>query len=480
MKKMIALVLILMLALCGLAATAEANDETKINCLIEDGSFIIQIDDPEGDLGWVADDMAQDDSVVKLYDADLVEDTFVVRYDPVGDGDVTVGVRHYTGIACDELHTFDLHVENGAVTESTGGSTAASPDEAVQDPYLSGRWQEQETQFSELDIAKNEARGWDVEIHAPLTHGAYVFKATVCYDCKLDAFVYDKGKFWDVPITDGEDEGELGEAKIAGATGSFTLGGTEEALTLTWYNDQSPEASVVFEKAAADAGDAVERFSDTWVADGYTAEIWYDEAEGGFACDLVIGETFAEYRDCRYDAQSDALVCQGGMRYQSTYNESTGDYDRDILSEGLTATFTEADGKLTCADSEGLLADVTFLRLDDAEEIDANTLYEGSEIYTQEDIEEAMILVEDEFSKWEGCEMHNIRYAGDACASDENLRWMNELKDKTYAQCIEILTDFHSPVNGGGAWEADTEYVDWNWWLAREEGGSWELLTWGY
>jgi len=32
----------------------------------------------------------------------------------------------------------------------------------------------------------------------------------------------------------------------------------------------------------------------------------------------------------------------------------------------------------------------------------------------------------------------------------------------------------------GGAWEADKEYTDWQWWLAREEGGDWELLTWGY
>lgn len=66
--------------------------------------------------------MAQDDSIVKLYSAELVEDTFVVRYDPVGDGDVTVAVRHYTGIACDELYTFDLHVEGGAVTEEVSGS----------------------------------------------------------------------------------------------------------------------------------------------------------------------------------------------------------------------------------------------------------------------------------------------------------------------------------------------------------------------
>ena len=180
MKKLIAILTTLALLLCGLTAFAEtdpAAEGTKVNCEIVDGSYVIQIDNPEGDTGWTADDMAQDDTVVKLYDADLIEDTFVVRYDPVGDGDVTVAVRHFTGSACDELYTFALHVENGAVTESTGGSYTASPDEAEQDPFISGEWTESETQTAQMTIIKNAERDWDVEIASPLTHGAYVFKA---------------------------------------------------------------------------------------------------------------------------------------------------------------------------------------------------------------------------------------------------------------------------------------------------------------
>lgn len=252
MKRLITMVLALMIAPCVFAALAEADATdagTKINCLIVEGSYIIQIDDPEGDLGWVADDMSQDPSIVTLYDADLIEDTFVVRYDPVGDGDVTVGVRHYIGIACDEVHTFDLHVENGAVTESTGGSFTAAPDDAELDPLILGEWLEQETQFTSLSIEKNPTRGWDVEAAAPLTHGAYVFKTTIYYDCDQDNFVYDKGKFWDVPITDSDEEAELGEAKIAGATGTFTFGGDEGNILLTWYSDVTPEETVVFERA---------------------------------------------------------------------------------------------------------------------------------------------------------------------------------------------------------------------------------------
>jgi len=37
-----------------------------------------------------------------------------------------------------------------------------------------------------------------------------------------------------------------------------------------------------------------------------------------------------------------------------------------------------------------------------------------------------------------------------------------------------------SPKEGGGAWEPDYEYSDWQWWLARTDGGEWQLITWGY
>lgn len=107
--------------------------------------------------------------------------------------------------------------------------------------------------------------------------------------------------------------------------------------------------------------------------------------------------------------------------------------------------------------------------------------YGESELYSEEDMKQAVDLIQKEFSTWEGCELHSIDYAGDECNSKENIKWMNDLKEgQDYTQCIEFLSEFHSPVKGGGAWEADTEYTKYQWWLARSEGGDWELLTWGY
>ena len=113
--------------------------------------------------------------------------------------------------------------------------------------------------------------------------------------------------------------------------------------------------------------------------------------------------------------------------------------------------------------------------------------YGNSELYTQEDMDQAIEMIEKEFGTWEGCELYNIRYASDDANSAENIKWMNELAgekdiDQEFTQCIEFLSDFHSPAEPGEdtAWEADTDYTDWQWWLARTDGGEWQLMTFGY
>ena len=120
MKKLFVVILAVALLLCAAALAEETKAEVKGE--IVDGSYVIRIPDENGDLGWLADDMAQDDSVVKLAKAGLEGNEFVIQYDPTGDGEVSVGARHYIGIACNEYLTWDLSVKDGKVTEVTGGS----------------------------------------------------------------------------------------------------------------------------------------------------------------------------------------------------------------------------------------------------------------------------------------------------------------------------------------------------------------------
>ena len=366
MKKLIALLLAAMMALMGLAALAEEN---TINTLVEEGSFIVQIDDPEGDLGWMAE--TKDDSIVSIYDADLIEDTFVVRCDPVNDGDTTVTVKHYTGIACDQLYTWDLTVKDKTIAKPAGGSHTASPDPATFDASLIGKWESADG-MAAMTITKNPGGAvWDAEINGASSHNGYSFAATIYYDCEKNAFVYDKGKYWELPITDSEETPELGEPTTAGMSGAFTFSGSEDKPVLTWKGDDEASMEIEFSKAAAEAAvpqDVIDRFSDTWAAEGFSAEIWFDKDEGIVKCDMALSDgSFCEFRDCKYDAESDALVCEGGVHYNAIFNEETAEHDREVLDNDVKAVFTVKDDKLTCEDSLGQLKGVEFQHLDDAE-----------------------------------------------------------------------------------------------------------------
>ena len=69
----------------------------------------------------------------------------------------------------------------------------------------------------------------------------------------------------------------------------------------------------------------------------------------------------------------------------------------------------------------------------------------------------------------------------DSFYSKENIKYVNELdEEKDFTQAIIFVSDFHSPKEAIGAWEEDKKYEDWNWILARTDGGEWQLLTWGY
>ena len=111
--------------------------------------------------------------------------------------------------------------------------------------------------------------------------------------------------------------------------------------------------------------------------------------------------------------------------------------------------------------------------------------YGNSALYSEEDMNAAILLIKDTFSAWEGCELHSITYVSDDECNSENIAWMNELAaandlNEQFDQCIMFKSDFHSPKNNSGPWNADEEYTGWGWWLARSKGGPWRLMTCGY
>ena len=221
--------------------------------------------------------------------------------------------------------------------------------------------------------------------------------------------------------------------------------------------------------------------------------------------------------DVSCEGQSDAkfLVTWGSSAFETSSWEMSGTLDWDTLTvpysnctrtdivfgedgsesdnvvyENGTGSFTfHDDGSLTWQDDmENAGEDMVFLFnggepmeevLPEYDEVSID--YGTSDLFSGDDKIEAVDVIQAEFDTWDGCVLHSIRYAGDECMSEENLEWMNQLRGgQNYTECIEFLSDFHSPVENAGAWEPDTEYTDYQWWLARTDGGSWELLTNGY
>lgn len=108
--------------------------------------------------------------------------------------------------------------------------------------------------------------------------------------------------------------------------------------------------------------------------------------------------------------------------------------------------------------------------------------YGQSKRFTEEDLDAAIKVIREEIGMWEGVTLQDIRYAGDETSNEKNLAWMNELESgKNYTQVCEFLTDIVVDENAPqGPWEAGQTYKDYTWFLARTDGGEWNLMTWGY
>lgn len=104
--------------------------------------------------------------------------------------------------------------------------------------------------------------------------------------------------------------------------------------------------------------------------------------------------------------------------------------------------------------------------------------YGVSELYSRQDMDAAIQVITDEFDSWNGCKLYSIGYTDDErCAAE--LDYCRTLGDGSpFTECVVFRTCFRSPIWGGGAWNANEIYY-WDWYLARVENGSWQLLTWG-
>lgn len=106
--------------------------------------------------------------------------------------------------------------------------------------------------------------------------------------------------------------------------------------------------------------------------------------------------------------------------------------------------------------------------------------YGNSDLYSKQDMDDAIKLIKEEFYSWDGCKLYSISYTDDDLCQRELERENNKFAEKglTYDECIVFRMRFRSPIFGGGAWNPNFVY-DWNWYLVRTINGEWVLIGWG-
>lgn len=107
----------------------------------------------------------------------------------------------------------------------------------------------------------------------------------------------------------------------------------------------------------------------------------------------------------------------------------------------------------------------------------------GSEIYSDEELNEAVEVIKNNLSDGRIIEsILRITYCGDTVSQD-NLDYCNILNDGSaeYTSCAVFKTDFITTSNAGeeGFNENET-YYDFAFYLAKTDGGNWEIVTSGY
>ena len=105
--------------------------------------------------------------------------------------------------------------------------------------------------------------------------------------------------------------------------------------------------------------------------------------------------------------------------------------------------------------------------------------YGTSALYSEDELQNAVDLIQDQFKELRGCVLHSLTYACDErCEQELASRNASDAEEKLTA-VIVFDSSFRSPKKARDAWNADEEYT-WSWYVGQTENGTWKLVGYGY
>ena len=104
----------------------------------------------------------------------------------------------------------------------------------------------------------------------------------------------------------------------------------------------------------------------------------------------------------------------------------------------------------------------------------------SSQLYSSEELADAADAVKREFLGLSGCTLYSLKYAGDERSTNE-LEYCREIADNpAFADCIVFTSSFHTSADEIGGFEPNAVINGFDWTCAREKGGGWVVVSYGF
>ena len=104
--------------------------------------------------------------------------------------------------------------------------------------------------------------------------------------------------------------------------------------------------------------------------------------------------------------------------------------------------------------------------------------YGNSKIYSQEELNEGINVIKNEFSQLYDHTVYSIKYTTDEESLSE-LNYYNPSFENRFTECMVFSSDFKCPPYDTEVRSKNEEIYDWKWVLAREKDGEWTVIASG-
>lgn len=243
------------------AQETETENETLAMAVssvsIENGVMTIYVESEEKDPDWwweFSREDAEDSCIEVITDSTDEGYAYVGSFkalDDCVDAVGTIRLIHTDGFCTDQYMDFEVKVEDGKITENTGGSHTMPTFAKDLAAFLEGTWVEKAEGRTMLDISLGEDNGLDMVMSDGSGRDGKTsfYTMTAHFDAVKDALVYNNGTEHEgAAITNGSEEQTEADTEQGTGAGMFELVPDEEGTgigELRWTNSEGGVAAFV-------------------------------------------------------------------------------------------------------------------------------------------------------------------------------------------------------------------------------------------